>query len=106
MWAEEGGAHGDPVELLDADGRPVLEVRQALEEAWWARRQRSRARARPWLERLYPQEVPVDWAVSTGVFRRPMVNAGKGPGGMFGVQCTVGQARVGARITRVPMLWG
>ena len=67
------GAFGDPVELLDAVGTPILEVQEALGKVWWACRRRSRAWARPWLERLYPQDVQLDWAASTGVFRRPKV---------------------------------
>ena len=74
LWTPPGGLYHDPVEILDAAGRPILAVRPALEEAWWARRQRSRARARPWLERLYPQGVPIDWSSSTGAFRRPVVS--------------------------------
>ena len=74
VWSGEAGPHGDPVELLDGGGKPVLEVRRALEEVWWARRLRSKAQARPWLERLYPPDVCLDWAASTGVFRRPTVS--------------------------------
>ena len=73
-WTEPVGLYGDPVELLDAAGAAVMEVRGALAKLWWDRRRRSRSRARPILEQLYPVNVPVDWAVSTGIFRRPTVS--------------------------------
>jgi ribonuclease HI len=63
----------DPVILEDADGTPVWEPQSALLVAWWGRRHRSAARARPLLEQLYPRDVEIAWAPSCGVFRRPVV---------------------------------
>ena len=65
MWSAGHGEHGDPVELLDAQGRVVGAVRGALAEVWWLRRHRSQAKARPWLEQLYHEEKPLDWGLST-----------------------------------------
>jgi ribonuclease HI len=73
-WVDSPGPFGDPVELRDATGAIVLDVRTTLASSWWERRHRSTARARPFLERLYPKESPVNWAVSTGIFRRPTVS--------------------------------
>ena len=69
--------HGDPVILVDGGGNRVLDVSAALVAAWWERRHRSTARARPLLERLYPRDVPVDWASSVGIFGRPVVQGGE-----------------------------
>jgi len=73
LWPTESREYGDPVELLDTSGEVVMHVEKALAMAWWQRRQRSRARARPFLEQLFPIDVPVDWNLSTLVFKRPVV---------------------------------
>ena len=72
-WPDAGALYGDPVILEDAGGIPVWDARQILAAAWWDRRQRSTARARPLLERLYPPDVLVDWVASSGVFHHPIV---------------------------------
>ena len=69
--------HGDPVILEGADGLAVWDISGTLSMAWWERRHRSTARARPLLERLYPRGVLVDWASSTGIFSRPVVQGGE-----------------------------
>lgn len=64
----------EPVELLDAVGSPVFDVQAALQNLWWGRRQQSRSTRRPWLDQLYPPDVPLDWSLSTAAFRRPTVS--------------------------------
>ena len=61
----------DAVEFLALDGQPVKQVKSALAAVWWARRRRSKARTRSWLEQLYPERVRMHWSLSTGIFRRP-----------------------------------
>ena len=72
-WVEPGALYGDPVVLEDSRGSQVIDVRQSFAACWWERRYRTSARARIVLERLYPPDVEMAWAVSTGVFRRPVV---------------------------------
>ena len=76
LWQSNHAYYGDAVEILGADGTPILVIQQTLAAAWWSRRRQSRARSREWLELLYPAEVEFDWSVSTGIFRRPTVNGG------------------------------
>ena len=66
---------GDPVELVDGGGSVVHDVGLALAQLWWERRQVSRSRRRPWLDKLYPPppDVSLDWPLSTGCFSRPQV---------------------------------
>ena len=54
-WPAVPELYGDPVVLQDVDGTQVWDVASALAEAWWGRRHRSTAQARPLLERLYPR---------------------------------------------------
>ena len=70
VWAAAVDRYGDPVELLDASGSVIMDVRVGLAAAWWHRSQSSRS-SRPRLAMLFPADMNVDWAASTGVFRRP-----------------------------------
>ena len=71
-WPDAEALYDDPVLLEDDHGTPVLDVHSSLAAAWWERRHRSTARARPLLDRLYPRDVPINWPASVGVFRRPV----------------------------------
>ena len=62
---------GDPVELVDAAGVVVSDVEAALAALWWDRRQLSRSKRRPWLDALYPPDVPILWPPSLALFQRP-----------------------------------
>ena len=66
--------HGDPVELLDQSGQLVSDVRSALKNLWWERRRQSCSARRPWMDKLYPQGVAINWPLSTVSFRRPVVS--------------------------------
>jgi hypothetical protein len=68
---------GDPVDLLDGAGRQVEDVRGALHDWWWARRQLSRSARRPWLDLLYPVGVDLVWEYSSGCFMRPVVSGNR-----------------------------
>ena len=61
VWVSPEGPHGDPVGLVGADGRLIGDVQGALEEVWWARRHRSQAKSRPWLECLGPRGGGCKW---------------------------------------------
>ena len=65
---------GDPVEIVNAMGVAVQDVRQALAAAWWDRRHKACSSRRPWLEKLYPTGVAMNWTLSNGVFCRPVVS--------------------------------
>ena len=68
---------GDPVELVDAGGAVVLDVRSAVASLWWERRQTSRSVRRPWLDKLYPLGEPLNWVASNVAFHRPVVAGGQ-----------------------------
>ena len=75
-WPRDAPCDGDPVQIFNNGGSLVLVARRALADAWWSRRGQSRARARPWLDLLYPEGVALDWPQSTVIFRRPIVRGG------------------------------
>jgi len=123
VWGPLSAEFGDPVELVDSGGRVILSVATSLGAAWWQRRHRSQARARPWMEELYHEEKPVDWALSTALFRRPVVSGGSicscggarghqvgrsNSGGMFGLPSQAGWARACGWVVSMPLLrgWG
>ena len=64
----------DAVSLLDAAGRVVDDVEGQVSAIFWERRQTSRSKRRAWLDKLYPLDVAINWELSTGVFRRPVVS--------------------------------
>ena len=64
----------DPVSLVDADGRVVEDVDGQVSALFWERRQMSRSKRRLWLDLLYPLDLTINWELSTGVFRRPVVS--------------------------------
>ena len=104
-WQPVPALHGDPVVLEDAAGNQIWDVQRTLEVAWWERRHRSTARARPLLERLYPSDVAVAWMPSNGIFRRPVV-----PGRVFmhpappAVIKWMARVRTGCLVTRMRLV--
>ena len=70
-WVSAAGLFDDPVELLDASGMPVLDVRDRLLLDWWAAKRRSFT---GWKAQLYTATAPIDWPTSSGIFRRPVVS--------------------------------
>eukprot|EP00667_Euglena_gracilis_P024839 EG_transcript_28793 len=72
------GPAGDPVVLLDGDGAVVLSVPSSFPVAWWRRCRRlwSSKGPRPRLDILFPVGLDFDWASSTAIFRRPVVQPG------------------------------
>ena len=59
VWEEDPAPFGDPVELLDAGGKWVPEVRTSLSECWWRRCLSKRSRPRRRLDALYPKGVSI-----------------------------------------------
>ena len=73
-WTRPPGLFEDAVELLDASGSVVLDVCSRFADAWWAVR---RGALTGFKELLYPASTALDWGVSGGVFRRPIVSGGR-----------------------------
>jgi hypothetical protein len=51
--------YGVAVELRDATGSLIPDVRAAVRALWWDRRQATRSVRRPWLDRVYPPDLPL-----------------------------------------------
>ena len=73
VWGAAAGLFGDPVELVDAAGDVVLTVLPALRRDNWALCRRRLVLGRPWFAALFPSDVPMDWALSSGIFCCPSV---------------------------------
>ena len=71
VWSPDASLYGDPVEILDASGSQVMQVKPAYQQLWWRQQVTSRATTRAWLQSLYPDGMEVDWPLSIGIFRRP-----------------------------------
>ena len=76
IWDSAIGPYGDPVELLDTSGAPILDIRSSLQLAWWSIRRAKLTQRRPWFAQLFPEDIPLEWSLSTGIFRRPIVSGG------------------------------
>ena len=76
LWPAARGPFGDTVELLDASGEVVMDVMATVRRDWWAQCRRQLVRGRPWFAGLYPDDTPMDWRLSSGIFRRPAVAGG------------------------------
>ena len=76
VWKSAAGHFGDPVEILDVSGMVVMDVVSAVHRARWSHSHRQLVRGRPWFMELYPVDEPIDWQLSSGIFRRPTVNEG------------------------------
>jgi hypothetical protein len=74
LWLAEGGPFGDPVEVVSASGARVVDVCHGLADFWWLQRLSIRRSRREWLDLLYPPAVPLNWAASTAIFRRPTIS--------------------------------
>ena len=64
------------MELLDATGAPIFHVSSALQHDWWSQRHQCVTSRRPWFAQLYPPDIPLDWPLSNGIFRRPVISGG------------------------------
>ena len=71
VWAPESSSYGDPVDIVDAAGEPVADVKAAFQQVWWRQQVVTGKGTRVWLASLYPETVQLDWPVSTCIFRRP-----------------------------------
>ena len=76
LWSVARGLHGDAVELLDASGAWVADVRAAVSSTWWRNRCSGKP-LRPPLDLLYPVGLAIDWKLSCGIFRRVHVADGR-----------------------------
>ena len=76
LWTAAVGPFGDPVEILDSGGRPMLDVLSGVRQGHWEKCRQLLFRRRPWMLQLYPTELDIDWGLSSGIFRRPVVNSG------------------------------
>jgi hypothetical protein len=77
VWVPDGSLHGDPVEIRDSSGAVVASVQLSLPGSWWREQMSAQRGSRHWLLLLYPDNVEIDWLLSTVIFQRPTTSGGR-----------------------------
>jgi len=73
QWGMDDAPFRNPMQVVNAVGAATMEMDAEVGAVWWRECRDPKRRGRRWMNLLYPEDVTVDAAVLTAIFRRPIV---------------------------------